>query len=217
MTETEKIQCISFPRSGHHLLVRCLTQMYGEHFQYCDFYNHCRKTPCRNAKTNFQKNHDFKLNLSFPETQRCLIQYRHPIESISSWFELALTEPNLWERVTLRDNQNSWETFFNNKLSYWKQFIEKWVLQPDAKRQMLVPYHLLVQNPVKQLTQIAEFIWPSVSVPEFKFDWVLKIQEIAPKRTALEFRHCSHAWIEKMENELEDYLVRAAIPRLVSD
>ena len=215
MTEAEKIQCISFPRSGHHLLVRCLTQMYGEQFQYCDFYNHCRKTPCRDEKTNFQKNHDFKLRLSLPDSQRRLIQYRHPIESIISWFELDLQQPNVWQRLTLRDTQASWETFFNEKLEYWKRFVEKWVLQPDAKEQMLVPYHLLVQDPVEQLTQIADFIWPTIPVPEFKFEWVLKIQGIAPKRTAIEFRHCSREWIASVENDLDDYLNQASIPRLV--
>ena len=215
MTEAEKIQCISFPRSGHHLLVRCLTQMYGEHFQYCDFYNHCRKTPCLDQKTNFQKHHDFKLRFSPSESQRCLIQYRHPVESISSWFELALKQPNVWQKMTLRDDQTSWEKFFDNKLIYWKLFIEKWVLKADAREQMLVPYHVLMQNPVEQLTQIADFIWPMVAVPEFKFEWVLKIQDISPKRTALEFRHCSPEWIENLENELAEYLSQASIPRLI--
>ena len=57
----QKIQNISLPRSGHHLLVRCLTQIYKDQLNYCEFYTHCRKTPCRDPATNLQKKPRFQI------------------------------------------------------------------------------------------------------------------------------------------------------------
>ena len=72
---------VSFPRSGHHLLVNCLTKYYSRnlHFEnfsgnnnlheileagplrYCEYYKHCRHNPCTDPNANFQKVHDFHL------------------------------------------------------------------------------------------------------------------------------------------------------------
>jgi hypothetical protein len=74
-----KVQGVSYPRCGHHLLVNCLLAYFGEtpyvqkthgesiipellgswNFTYCEFYNHCNQVPCACPHTTFQKNHDY--------------------------------------------------------------------------------------------------------------------------------------------------------------
>src|SRR4030042_821818 len=81
-----KTVCVTFPRSGHHMLVRLLTRYYaGElgplqdspkiqklaakhHYRagklcYCEYYDHCRTVPCSDTNTNFQKTHALDLKL----------------------------------------------------------------------------------------------------------------------------------------------------------
>ena len=210
----QPIQNISFPRSGHALLVRCLKQIYKDQINYCEFYTHCRKTPCSNPATNLQKNHDFDLRLQNSADLRYLIQYRHPIEAISSWFDLALKEPNVWERMTVWDRRWCWNWFFAGKVAYWKQFMEKWVLDNNAANVLLVSYHALVNDPRKQLERIANFTDPESPITKEKLDWVLKIQNIEPKKTVFDFRYCDRQWIEKTENGLAAYFDRSDLSRL---
>jgi hypothetical protein len=75
--ENRKIPCVSFPRSGHHLLGRCLKQYFGRDFHYCP--NVFRKAHFKDPKTNYQKNHDFDLSLPNTRAWYYVIQYRHPL------------------------------------------------------------------------------------------------------------------------------------------
>jgi hypothetical protein len=54
---------VSWPRSGHHLLVRMLKSYFGKVFEYCEFYEPqqcCKQFPCaRRGVVHFSKNHDF--------------------------------------------------------------------------------------------------------------------------------------------------------------
>ena len=196
------------------MLVRCLQQMYTDELHYCDYYNHCRKIPCRDPQTNLQKNHDFRLRFVCPESQLCIIQYRHPVEAISSWFELVLREPSWLERLTVRDNQKGWERFFAEKVTYWKRFVEKWVLGSQASNRMLLPYHLLVQDSESQLRRIADFVGQGKPLPEFKFEWTLKIQDIESKKRVADFRYCNREWMEEAERGVADVLEAANIPKI---
>ena len=53
---------VSWPRSGHHLLVRMLKLYFGETFGYCDFYGGiegcCKTVPCtRTDSVHLTKSH----------------------------------------------------------------------------------------------------------------------------------------------------------------
>lgn len=85
----KKTNAVSFPRSGHHLLVNCLTKyfsgnlsfenthgtestnqiIHANNLHYCDYYKHCRQVPCSDEQVNFQKNHDFGLFVAHEQKQ----------------------------------------------------------------------------------------------------------------------------------------------------
>jgi hypothetical protein len=79
-----RVQGVSFPRSGHHLLVKCVKQYFGKRLGYCG--NVFRGQDFLSDGITLQKNHDFDLILPISSDARYLIQYRHPLEAIASWY-----------------------------------------------------------------------------------------------------------------------------------
>ena len=83
---------VSFPRSGHHLLVRVLNKYFGPKFVYCEYYNPadcCRAVPCEFAdRVTFSKNHDYESCVPILTHQRYLIQYRAFVPAVVSDYEL---------------------------------------------------------------------------------------------------------------------------------
>lgn len=108
-----KIQCVTFPRSGHHLLVNMLFKYFSKdvkypeilggethgkgkeiiragNIYYCEFYAHCLTSFCTDPKTNFQKNHDADdLSLKNPDYYY-IIQFRNPMHAITSFYNFEL-------------------------------------------------------------------------------------------------------------------------------
>ncbi len=210
------IQNISFPRSGHHLLVRCLTQIFGERLGYCEYYTHCRTTPCPEPANNLQKNHDFHLRLQWSPQYSYLVQYRHPIEAIDSWFTYRLNHPNRWERWTIRDTKWHWHRFFSRKLKYWRRFIEKWVVDQDRDNVLTMDYRDFVRYPRRQLERIVKFVDRENEPDQSRLDWVLKIQEIKARRPIVTHQYYDARWVVDVERQLQPMLERAGIRSLMT-
>ena len=133
----EKVICVTFPRSGHHLFARILAKYFSrdlydgyvkkstKHFVagtfcYCEYYRHCKSSPCSDVKTNFQKNHDFEGSLPNTRLLKYIIQYRTPVESLISNFEFDI-------KNSKRPNEiEEWEKFASYGILYWKKFVNKW-------------------------------------------------------------------------------------------
>jgi len=88
-----QLTLVSFPRSGQHLTERLLgfyCKKQGIKFSYCEFYSHCKQTPCK-SKRLFQKNHDFDLKLPISSSDKYLVLYRsNMIEQLEAWFRYEL-------------------------------------------------------------------------------------------------------------------------------
>lgn len=78
---------VTFPRSGHHLLVDILTE-YQPSLTYCEFYGCCNTYPCVH-KSTLQKNHDFALDLVPGPDEIVVVQHRRAVDkALQSWREL---------------------------------------------------------------------------------------------------------------------------------
>ncbi len=118
LMENKKILNVAFPRSGHHLLEQCLRLYFRDQFHYCHFDHHCKQIPCTDPKTNFQKHHDYKLFLVNNPSTNYIIQYRHPIESLISLYNLS----KQLGKITENDTKKDWFTFLNTLDSMPKVF-----------------------------------------------------------------------------------------------
>ena len=170
-----RVQGVSFPRSGHHLLVKCVKQYFGKRLGYCG--NVFRGQDFPSDGITLQKNHDFDLTLPISSDARYLIQYRHPLEAIASWYRWEVkhgiaAECNygwrpfmnryapVWNLYTKRSNQRRWSTFLESKILFWSGFMGKWLIGNTHPATCFVDYSELVRNPLGIISEVVLFFDP---------------------------------------------------------
>lgn len=155
---------ISWPRSGHHMLVRLLQFYFGAGFGYCDFYSGkpqvkdlstcCGQIPCQHGgQVSLTKNHDFDLSAPQIKGQKYLIQYRDFAPSVVSNFELFVRQGGA-------DNALSFRTFVSGEFSRYLGFVEKWVTSPFVANQLVLNYSTFLEDPHGELRRTVAFIAP---------------------------------------------------------
>ncbi len=116
-----------FPRSGHRFLRNICQAYLGEDFVFKSAHV-AKDREISNA--TYIKDHDFGVMNAVPERQitgdaQYLVQYRHPLESMQSYFEFRVFHGHA------EDSADSWAEFLPWGLNYWKAFVSKWCLDPD--------------------------------------------------------------------------------------
>jgi hypothetical protein len=139
---------MSFPRTGHSLLVGLLLVYFGPGFNYCEYYTACRSRPCRRALNNFQKCHDFELNTPQPPEARYIVQIRHPWPAIVSRFNGRLA------KGLVEGNLAGWEQHRRTEMRRYLGFVKRWALAGEGIQPLLLPYHQLIDRPVDSLAEI---------------------------------------------------------------
>lgn len=224
-----KIQCVSFPRSGHHLLARCLKQYFSGDLHYCS--NVFRKVHFKDAKTNYQKNHDFDLCLPNTGHWYYVIQYRHPIESVISWYKWEVdnavnAEKNtkwralinrrlpFWNLYTRRDTQQRWLEFIKLRIPFWQKFVQKWVIQNQNPNTCFVPYNELVADSCGVIRRVILFANPSRLVNHEAIREIVARNDIGIKHEALDFRYYDAKLFRDIEESVLDELKALNLKRL---
>lgn len=153
MPETPRrgVQGVSYPRSGHSLLVQFLKAYIGPQFHYCEYYTGCRQWPCVNRDNHFQKNHDFGLSLPVSRDRPLLVQFRSPLYSIASNFALLVEQEPAW--LTLA----GWERYAIASITAWRHWVHKWVLGLDHKDALLLGYDNVIGQPEVHLSRALLF------------------------------------------------------------
>lgn len=152
-----------FPRSGHRFLRQLVARALGEDFKFCDYHpvgageNIDRE---KLSQANYIKAHDFDLvgptllSSEFGSRRKFLVQIRHPLYSIASYYEFALKHGHL-----AKDDEKTWLSFLESRLAYWKQFVETWALgKQDNPNFLLVSYEELTNNTQPELKKVLSFI-----------------------------------------------------------
>jgi len=159
---------VSFPRSGHRFLRVILSDYFEPGFF---LHKHHRMKigdklaqPGQLKHVNIIKTHDFKLEgkkvLSsiFPINRKYLVQIRHPLESIVSYYEFALKFGDLPV-----DNEATWRAFLAGNLRYWKQFYKLWAVDTESDS-LVITYDDLFNNTFETTQQAVSFLSGQTSV-----------------------------------------------------
>ena len=196
-SDLKKIQNVSFPRSGHALLRRCLQLYFGEKFIFCEFYSGCKTTPCINPQTNYQKNHDFDLKLENNPSLSYIVQYRHPVETLTSYYRQCLDDSVLKE-----DSRQKWTAFCNGKLDAWKRFVNKWVVNNENPNTVYVPFSELIDNPEAKLKEIIKFMDPLREPDTDRISEVIGEMDITPRRPIQDFKYYDRQLFMETEKKI---------------
>ena len=214
-----KIQCLTYPRSGHHLLVNILARYFGDvpnfdsrsietgkdrshfsagKFAYCEYYTHCRKTPCINLDTNFQKSHDFNSTVPVKPNQFYVVQYRAPYPAIISGFILASEVLK-----SVDDSEKSWKAYLERNYVRYKRFYKKWVLEQENELCYILKYEELVQNPFDRACEVIEFIDSSSLIDRAKLRAIIENANIFHNKNSEKlFKYYDKQTAEELSGEI---------------
>lgn len=174
-----KVFFITFPRSGHHLLVRCLAKYFSENpesefntpgsseltkmtgtfkagnFTYCENYSHCQQFGCSSPEVLFQKSHDFQLTDPVSRRLKYIVQYRENYgAAIKSWYEIE-AKPNGYL-----------EQYNNKQIAFYQRFLKKWVEPDPEPNRLLIEFKYFTHYPDIVLRQAISFCEPGAVVNE---------------------------------------------------
>lgn len=150
---------VSWPRSGHHLLVRILTAYFGDRFSYCEHYTPsdcCKTVPCdRAGMISLSKNHDRESIVPILRGGRYLVQFREFCPSVVSNFELYV-------RNTKKDSPRSFRKFANKQAARYVRFMERWATADvDDATFVRVAYERLTASPTETMETLTKLFAPN--------------------------------------------------------
>lgn len=143
---------VTFPRSGHHLVIDILKELARSHdveFSYCEYYTCCKEFPCAH-NCQIMKNHDFDLSLQSIPDFTYIVMYRdNPIEQLEAWYRFNIGSQTY--------NIDDCLTFIKGHSLYYTAFLKKWVDQC----QLAITYDALIDNPSEIIENLFHMIYPN--------------------------------------------------------
>lgn len=137
--------CVSFPRSGHHLLVRGMLQ-YVDKLVYSENYTAAHNiVNCEFV--NLQKEHDLELSLPVHDDLKYIVLIREKENAIKAWYKTHL----------VKNSHVDFETFYKEKSPYYDGFVDKWIIK-SAPNTLLIRYEELINNLQESVMRAAEFM-----------------------------------------------------------
>lgn len=145
------IVSVSIPRSGHHMLMNLLRDVFGETFTYCVFYAGspcCQTIPCTRP-VSIQKSHDFELDQPIDNKLLYIVEYRNFVSSTISDYKMFASNNGA-------DCRSLWLNFAFLRMEYYTRFLEKWALE-ERGNVLCVNYDEVMINPVQQIRRVIDF------------------------------------------------------------
>ena len=210
---------VSWPRSGHHLLVRLLQGTFGPLFGYCEHYQPrkaepspcCGAFPCRRAGLiHMSKQHDFDLTAHLPEDVPVVVQYRGFVASAISQFEMTTGEGGT------PDTAAAFRTFSSAMVPGYRGFMARWVESPRERR-VTIAYEDLVADPVTEARKVLDLYGMGAMAPHLRraakrvkaatyVDGKEEVQAergVKDDRDVTQFRHYDPALFDRLTAEAE--------------
>ena len=223
-----KTVCISYPRSGHHLLTNLLLKYFSKDMSmgskasrpdlsqpvvagklvYCEFYQHCNQTPCTDERVNYMKNHDRPPQLDPDSLDNVVVQYRHPLASLLSFFELR--------KGRMPESAKEFKRFLDKMGPEVMAFFNKWVVNKRAGT-LLVPYEQLVSNPSSLLAAVVRHLDPAHEPDAELIEAVVKAQGIFNSDKLDKFMPMLGELFREWEDAHPELFEGYGIARLVKD
>lgn len=214
---------VSWPRSGHHLLVRLLQRGIGPRFVYCRDYAQqngmenvrgcCDIRICGNKDhVHFCKNHDNRGLVPKIPGIRYLVQYRGFWPATISTFEKVAGDK-------YEDTEKAFRMLASRRAPKYREFIQKWVSQQDDSiEKLLVRYEDLTADAEETLLRAFDFFGvPHGAIDSSRLRHVIETEDrhtnagglrhiereqgVSKVRKIEEFRFYAPEWFSEFEQE----------------
>lgn len=151
---------VTFPRSGHHLIIDILRAVAIAHnieFTYCEYYTCCQQVPCIHKNT-IMKNHDFDLTLpqDLPNYTYIVMYRKNAIQQLEAFYRFHLQKP---EDYDLKDCV----AFIKENTPYYNEFIKKWVYN-DIQNFVLISYEDVLIDCKNIIIKLFTLFYPHVTL-----------------------------------------------------
>lgn len=196
----ERIQGVSFPFSGSGVQIKCIFDylaMQGgkkakrvekdgllivNGFGYCDYYKHCRQSPCTESEVVIQKQSDVDFVLKKDPNAKYLIQIADPLKAIISWFEGQLETKKQNADIQEAYSHESWERFALEKALFWNQFVRKWVLSNKDQNTLVIWQDEFLLDPSLVLERMIRFVKPDEKIDKVLLKKVIEKNKLVPSQ-----------------------------------
>ena len=221
-----------FPRSGHRFLRTMCREYFGSAMNFGAVRNNDYSDL---GSCNYIKDHDFGLRrggqgLVPTHSYKYLIQYRHPLESLTSYFEFTVMEQKI------EDSLAAWRLFLQENAKYWIAFVTKWCISDDIwtgadMNRCLINYDELYSDTKRSFEKVIKFLSGRDKVDEARIEAAIKASksnfyryadeqsscagaQLSTRRDIRDFRYFDGQMVAK-ESELDVYLEQLGIPRIL--
>ena len=185
------------------MLVDVLSSYFGSTFQYCGYYLLCEQRPCAGRVNHLQKNHDHELTLPSDTDREYLIQYRHPLHSITSHYEHRLRHG---EFVPEQDSREAWEEFALTSVAHWRMWAQKWLIANTNPRAFKLSYEEIMAETPATLSRLVQFFGPSHPVDLGHLHRIIRHLALAPRRNLDRFRYFDADFFRMLDSSISDEL-----------
>lgn len=194
------ITCMEPPRNGNGLLVDYLRPYFGDEWKYCEFYHCCQSIPCVHEESIFQRNHDFELDVDIDPDAHYLLQFRHPLHSMVSHFELRV-------KLELQsDTRETWIAHAAEWLRFFQVFTGKWIVNNPHGNIWIVTYEEILADPVAAVASVIRYLAPDHEPELERLRTLAESVHLRPIRDPRSFKYYDPLQFALIELEILDLL-----------
>ena len=157
-------ECISFPRSGSKWLSTMLKRYFGERMKYCEMYIDPRHTIDIDEETNYQKNHDFKLDTPTRDDRKYIVQVREFEACCISYYRLlhlhfATGTDKPGAKPFVDTDTSDYQQFRRDTKALYDLFLAKWVFAAVPNSHLVI-YDRLLAATEEEVANVIQFVCP---------------------------------------------------------
>ncbi len=175
---------VSWPGSGHRLLVRMLRDYFGPVLRYGRTAAEISRAPQKEGQLSLLGNDGIDLFGLQAANLRYLIQYR----SFESWVVSA------YDKVLActpgqTDSFEAFSTFVSRNFTPYRTFMDRWVNPDISQHQLVLSYEQLVHYPLESLQLAIRWLDRAHQVDQSRLRGIIAAAGIRPQSALEDFRY----------------------------
>jgi hypothetical protein len=116
------------------------------------------------------------------------------------------------ERLGLPRTRRTWSVYAPRQLRYWRDFVRKWLLENDHPQCCRLPYEQLVGDPPAALGRAISFLYPDEPLAPDEIERICQEENVAPRHRVSTFEFYDREFLAELEASVEVEIERLGLP-----